>query len=336
MAPAPMRNPGTLDGAEILDLGRALKRRMVNQRGYVALTAAPGALRIPVVVIAGPRSGPTAWVIAGAHADDHVGDAALARILPALEPTMVSGRLIVTPLVNASASSVEDRQDPGKGIDLEGRRGVGGAIREFVGETLELCDLVVDLTGGGEGLLRAALAVYPKVGGEVEEASAALARSAGFPLIWAAKGGGIKGGLIRVAAQRGRASVGIGVGGEGRVEEAWVANLALALQGVLAKAGVLRAEPRSLPLYRVFGGLTKVAARRGGLWRRAAEPEVTVGSGGLLGRVLDPFGRELEAVESPMEAVVLGIYTRGGVAPGVPVAELGHGVETEGSHRNPS
>jgi predicted deacylase len=172
------------------------------------------------------------------------------------------------------------------------------------------------------------------VGGEVEEASVAFARAAGFPLIWGVKGGGVEGSLMGAAARRGRASVGLRIGGEGRVEEAWVANLALALQGVLAKAGVLRAEPRSLPSYQVFDGLTTVAARRGGLWRRAVEPEVPVGRGGALGRVLDPFGRKVEAVESPREAVVLGIYTRGCVAPGVPVAELGHGFDTQGSRRN--
>ncbi len=322
--------------AEIVDLGRALKRKMVNQRGYVALTATPGqGLRIPVAVIAGPRSGPTAWVITGAHGEDYVGAAALARILPALEPSMVSGRLIATPLIDPSGFSAEGGGDRGEGINRKGRRGVGGAlIRKFADDTLDLCDLVVDLRGGGEGFLRAALAVYPRVGGEVEEESAALARAAGFPFIWGAKGDGVEGSIMGAAAQRGRTSVGIGIGGEGRVEEAWVVNLALALQGVLAKAGVLRAEPRALPSYQVFSGLRKVAAHREGLWRRAMEPEVPVGRGGVLGRVFDPFGREAEAVESPMQAVVLGICTRGAVTSGAPVAELGHGSVTEGSQRD--
>jgi hypothetical protein len=62
---------------------------MVNQRGYVALTTARGeALRIPVAVIAGPRAGPTAWVTAGGHGEDYMGAAALARILPGLEPPL--------------------------------------------------------------------------------------------------------------------------------------------------------------------------------------------------------------------------------------------------------
>ncbi len=60
-----------------------------------------------------------------------------------------------------------------------------------------------------------------------------------------------------------------------------------------------------------------------------SQTQEDVASNDVLGKVLSPFGDELETVRSPVDGVVLGMYTYGYVTPHETISELGHDVHAE-------
>jgi predicted deacylase len=244
---------------------------------------------------------------------------------------------VATPILNPGAFRALRRTNPLDDVDLnriwaaEGLPFATEQLRRVVQEeVLAHADVLVDLHSGGNRFLQGAFTIYPSVGGGVEERSAALARSCGIPLIWAHRGSILEGGLITAAARQGKPSVLVEVAGEGKAEEAWIATMAMAVEGIMAQLGILGKPVPRLPRYRVFHDFATVTCRHGGLWRRRAEPGVLVAQGQPLGQVLDPFGQVLEEVRWPGgPGEVLGICTYGAVASGDYIAEIALGIREE-------
>ena len=75
--------------------------RQGKQRGFITLShsvhrSAYGVIRMPIACIAN-GSGPTVLLTAGNHGDEYEGQVALLKLMAALEPEQVSGRIIVVP-----------------------------------------------------------------------------------------------------------------------------------------------------------------------------------------------------------------------------------------------
>lgn len=327
------------DSPSAIDIGDAMASRGKMSRGFLSVGSpgAPGAVALPVVVLTGARKGPTVWVNASIHGDEYLGTAAIARLLPGINPADMEGSLIATPVLNVPAFRGMRRTDPSEDVDLN-RAWAGGTtpgessrVRDVVSsEILSRSDAVLDLHSGGNRYLQTPFTVYPRCGGSVEADSGRLAKACGLPLVWGDGTALLAGALIHAAARERKAAVLVEVGGEGKVEEQWVTRTVAAVRGALAQLGMLPERPRFLDEYRVFRAFDVVRNAAEGLWERHAEPGQDVGERGVLGRVLDPFGGEREVVESPRTATVLGLYTYGYVLPKELIAELGHDFHTEG------
>lgn len=330
---SPMPSP-----TEPLDVAEILETRATRRLGHLAFpeNGEETPARLPVAVITGKRDGSTVWVNASIHGDEYLGPAAVARLIPTLDPSMLSGNLILTPVLNVPAFLGMRRTDPGHDVDLNrawsggGSAGTTTRTRDRVAtEILERCDAVIDLHSGGNRYMQAPFTVYPCVGGKVEAASAEMAKACGLSLIWADATSYLEGALIRAAAKRGKPSILVEVAGEGKAEDHWVARTVQAVRGALAQRKVLRDDPNFISGYRVFRDFTVVKNREEGLWERRVDPVDDVDVKETMGRVLDSFGHELESVRSPVEGVVLGMYTYGYVAGGELISELGHGFRKE-------
>lgn len=328
---------------ETFDVAAALKTPGHVSYGFLRVGGSTDgqSIDLPVAVCAGRRPGPIVWINGSIHGDEYLGTAALARFLPTLDPEEVSGRLVVTPILNPPAFRAMRRTSPVDEVDLNriwsgaGEPFATAQVRDtVVREILDRCDILVDLHSGGNRFLQSPFVVYPRAGHR-EGDSAVLAKACGIPVVWAHHESILTGGLITAAARRDKAAVLIEIGGEGKAEEPWIEAMVRALRGLLVAAGTLRGTPRFLSEYRVFDRFLIVSNRHGGLWRRAAEPGAEVGKDEPLGRVLDPFGREVEVVRAPEDAIVLGICTYGAVASGDYIAELGHDVRLEGPPAGP-
>lgn len=322
-----------------LDIEASLASRGKVSRGHLGIDRGGEgvAVALPAVVLAGAQRGPTVWVNASIHGDEYLGPAAIARLLPGLDPALMRGSLVATPVLNVPAFRGMRRTDPSEDVDLN-RAWAGGTTptkstrtRDVVSaEILSRCDVVLDLHSGGNRYLQAPFTVYPRCGGSVEADSGRLAKACGIPLVWGDGTSLLEGALIHAAARERKAAVLIEVGGEGKAEEDWIHRTVAAVRGALVHLGLLPGTPRFLDAYRVFRACDVVRNRAEGLWERHAEPGEDVAERGVLGRVLDVFGDELEVVESPRTAAVLGLYTYGYVPSKELIAELGHDFHTEG------
>ena len=318
-----------------VDLDRTLASPRTRTRGILR---PPGAAEgLPVAVVTGGRPGPTVWINASIHGDEYLGPSSLARFLEDLAPEAVTGRLILTPILNGGAFRAMGRTDPADGVDWNRMWGTGDVpeaparMRDFLAEEiLARSDAVVDLHSGGNRFLQQPFAVFHRTGGPVDAVSGAMAKASGLPLVWAHAGSILETSLIAAATRGGRAATLLEIGGEGKAEEPDITQMVRALRGALRAAGVLIGRPRYLATYRVVEGFAIVRNRVAGLWRRAIEPGADVRAGQALGRVTDGFGDVLETVESAGDGVVLGVCTYGFVPREDYVAEVGLSVHREG------
>lgn len=125
--------------------------KSVNESAY-------GTVMIPIWVI-GNGAGPTVFFSGGVHGDEYEGPVALMKVARRLDPSAVSGRIIIIPCVNTPAMVAGTRLSPLDNLNLNrvfpGDRdgGVSMMIAHFVAELiLPLVDCQVDLHSGGKTL----------------------------------------------------------------------------------------------------------------------------------------------------------------------------------------
>jgi predicted deacylase len=120
--------------------------------------SAYGVIAIPAAVIRN-GDGPTALLMAGNHGDEYEGQVALAKLIRAMTPERVRGRVIVLPAINLPAVMAGARVSPIDDVNLNRAfpgDPAGTATRQiahYVDSVLfPRADIVVDLHSGGSSL----------------------------------------------------------------------------------------------------------------------------------------------------------------------------------------
>jgi N-alpha-acetyl-L-2,4-diaminobutyrate deacetylase len=133
------------------------------QHGFLRLPysrddSAWGAVMIPITVIRNGE-GPTALLTGGNHGDEYEGPIALLKLANDLEPSQVSGRVIIVPAMNYPAFRAARRTSPIDAGNLNrifpGRP--DGSVTEKIADyfqrfLLPLADIVLDYHSGGRTL----------------------------------------------------------------------------------------------------------------------------------------------------------------------------------------
>jgi len=273
-----------------------------KQVGWVHLPhsvtrSAYGTIAIPMAVIAGGR-GPTVLLLAGNHGDEYEGQIALAKLIRALEPGEINGRVIVMPAANLPAAMDGARVSPIDQGNLN--RAFPGqaegtptyAIAHYIDSVLyPMAQFCHDLHSGGSSLnylpfASMRLSQDPALNGR---AMAAL-KAFGAPtsLVWAhTSDPGI---AASAAVMRGLVSLGGEFGGGGRVDIDNVAIVERGLRNLLAHAGVIApplpaAAPPPTRVMEVRDRSYYVYAPEPGLFEPAVPLGATVAAGDLCGQV---------------------------------------------------
>ncbi len=117
---------------------------------------------IPITCVAPPsgsRLGPTVLVLGGNHGDEYQGQIAAMKLARALQPEMVSSRIILIPSLNSPAAREAKRLSPLDGMNMNrafpgnSEGSVTSQIAHYLTNVLfPLSDVVIDIHSGGRSM----------------------------------------------------------------------------------------------------------------------------------------------------------------------------------------
>jgi predicted deacylase len=260
--------------------------------------SAYGHIAIPIAIIKN-RSGPTVFFMAGNHGDEYEGQVALCKLIRALEPGEVSGRVIVMPAANLPAALAGTRVSPidqgnlNRAFPGDPEGSPTRMIAHYVDSVLfPISELFQDLHSGGSSLGYLPFAASWKSGDPTLDAKAlAAVRAFGAPvgLVWAY---GVGSGLAATSAiHRGVVALGGEFGGGGSVSVSGMRMVETGLRNLLAHAGVIEPPPEterdraSMRLFEVRGCDYFVVAPEAGLFQPFVELGEKVQTGQPCGQV---------------------------------------------------
>jgi uncharacterized protein len=138
-------------------VGTATAARGQKATGTIEVPAgADAALSIPVAVLHGTKPGPVLALVAGSHGTEYTSIIALEKLIDLLNPTDISGTVIIVPLINIQSFEQKvphvnpvdkksmNRFYPGR---LDGTQ-TERASHLITKEVVEKCDHLIDLHGG--------------------------------------------------------------------------------------------------------------------------------------------------------------------------------------------
>lgn len=224
-----------------------------RQTGFLRLPhsvheSAYGWIPIPVVCLKN-GSGPTVLLNSGNHGDEYEGQVTLMKLIRALKPEQVQGRIIFTPAANFPAAMAGRRTSPIDGGNLN--RSFPGdpngtpttMIAHYIDSViLPLCQYAVDLHSGGSSLMYVPSALATMFPGQEERNARALEllQVFGAPIGYVSRQPmGADRTLGASAARRGAASLGTEMGGSGTVTPSALKIAEAGVRRILRHVGVV-------------------------------------------------------------------------------------------------
>ncbi|MDB4896480.1 MAG: hypothetical protein JWN15_2742 [Firmicutes bacterium] len=262
--------------------------------------------RIPVLVVAGAKPGPTVWVHGCIHGEEYGGAASIIRLVQELDPQHLAGTLVGVPVTNLPSFKAHSRISPLDGANLnrifpgnpEGTYSfrLAHALLEAMATT---ADWVLDFHSGGIGAEVPFYAIYDDNGSLASRRAAWLAERIGVDTLWRSAGD-FRGTVTAQAAARGIPAVTVECGG-GNVtvehEEQFKATIRNALHALDMLPGTAPVQPQ----YRIVTDGAFMFTGHGGLFVPACPVGAVLKKGDLIGRVINLYGEVVEEMVNPVE-----------------------------------
>lgn len=292
----------------------------------------PGLSERKGYVITGERPGKTLVVTAGVHGSEYVGILALKELVNELDPSEMSGRVILFPLLNeygfhhglkqaAGTDGVNlNRAFPGDANGSETYRLAAAVERELYPKA----DFLLDLHSGDTNEIVLSFLFFPAYSGE-EVAAAARAAASAMSLPYRVASSA-KDGLYSRAAVNGIPALLLERGGLARYSRDEVEADKKNVRELMAHLGILPekyARPESEPAQREIGRALYSEALKDGFWYPAVREGDRVKKGGLLGELKTLDDELICRYEAEFDGLILYYTTYLGVRAGDPLVTLG-------------
>jgi predicted deacylase len=310
-----------------------------GQKVHGAIEVAAGvdaALTIPVVVAHGAKPGPVLALVSGAHGTEYASIIALERVIDRIDPTQLSGTVIIVPLVNVNSFEKKvphvnpidnksmNRFYPGKADGTQTERASLAITREVV----EKANYLIDLHGGDLDESLRPYSYWPVTGNEkIDNASREMVLAFGIDNIIIdtsrPKDPNASRYLDNTALTRGKPAIAVEAGYAGTTESDDIELLADGCFNVMRSLKMLpgEAKPVDNPVW--FQSVTSVASEAGGIFYPAVKRGTYVQQGMKLGRVTDYTGRLLAEPRAPVSGVILYVCAVPTMVKGATVANIG-------------
>ena len=208
-----------------------------------------GIIPIPIAVFANGE-GPTILLIAGTHGDEHEGQIILRRLLQELDPSTVSGRIIIMPALNypaVLANQVISPLDDGnmnRVFPGEADGSPTSVIAHFVDSVIfPICDAAIDIhSAGTRGRWIPCSYLCKSKDDDLNRRKLAMTDAFGAPLTVVVGATGSSGSVDRAGADRhGIATISLELGG-GEIDPETLALGGAGVYHVLRHLGILPAD----------------------------------------------------------------------------------------------
>jgi predicted deacylase len=303
-------------------------------KGKLKVADAPdgSAMEAPVIIVQGEKDGPVLWLHACVHGNEYCGTYIIHELIRSLDPKQLAGAVVALPVLNISAFQKNQRMSP-----FEGFNG-GDMNRQFPGSSVgtltqqmahavyeplkAYADVLIDFHTAMTPDVRWAL--YPKVGGKVEETSEKVARAFGYDSTLPAPGTILAGSAMMTAAKDGIASFIVECGGKSRsFTDESVTDAVERLRNAMRALGMLTGAVTDHGPLTYFSNFAWVTASRGGLFERSVRCGDTLEEGTVLGQYFDVYGNPDGEAKSPHAGVVLAIHGGPVMATGETLVHIG-------------
>lgn len=213
-----------------------------------------GTVGVPIAVVAN-GAGPTAMISAGVHGDEYEGQITLAKLVHALEPEQVRGRVIILPALHFPACMAGSRMSPIDGRDIN-RCFPGDAygtfafvLAHYIAEViLPRVGFLFDIHSGGRGLnITPSTCAHHSDDPAVMAKLTALAQACGAPVHMFLHSVDENRTLPSAAERRGILAISSEFGGAGIVQPDALDVAQRAAHNFLVHAGILQAAPIPAP-----------------------------------------------------------------------------------------
>ncbi len=286
----------------------------------------------PVIVVAGKTRGPVAWLISCGHGDEVGGALAMQRVARALDPSSMSGLVILIPVANPPAfqamrrvnPSPDDLMDFGEAFPGQARFATERIAEKYMGLWKDHADFVVDFHTGGDRFVQHPFVIFTVTGTIPAERMESLARMFGVPTLWRDRDKVFESDITINVPAMGIPAFLLEVGGGGVMERQQDARQAEFALSFLRGVDIIPGEPLRTGAVSVVEKYRIITPSRGGFFFALVKPGDPVSEGTPLARIVDVYGDEVEVLRSPVNgAIVLGMQEFPVVATGSWVIELG-------------
>jgi predicted deacylase len=294
------------------------------------------ALHIPVAVFHGAWPGPVLALVAGSHGTEYSSIIALEKLIGRIDPTELTGTVIVVPLVNIPSFEQKvphvnpvdgksmNRFYPGRADGTQTER----ASYAITHEVVERCDYLIDLHGGDLDESLRPYSYWARTGNEKQDAtSRGMVLAFGLDHIILAgdrpKDPNASRYLETTASTRGKPSITVEAGYAGTVETEDVEALANGCVNVMRYLKMLpgTAAPVEHPVW--FERVVTLSSDRTGIFYPRVRRGTFVAAGMKIGYVTDYLGKTVLEARAPVEGVVLYIAALPSMKKGETIANIG-------------
>ncbi len=322
--------------AGALTVGSATARRGEAVSGWIEVPDGVDAgTRLPVSVVHGAKPGPVLALIAGTHGYEYTSVVALPRVLARLEPSRMSGSVLLVHMANPPGfygrriyygpdGKNLNRVYPGRPDGTNSERIAHAITIQVIEQATHVADLHC---GDGNESLRPYS--YWQISGDPKLDAASKEMALAFGLDYIVLDRERPKDLARsmytsnTAILRGKPALTAESGGLGLTDEASVAAQERGALSLVAHLGIMEA-PRARVAKPVWIDRSEVlVAPRSGVWRPVVEKAQAVAAGALVGRLVDPFGALLDEVRAPFAGEILYVVATPPVSVGEPLAFIG-------------
>lgn len=328
---------GAAQDRKTFTVGTASAARGEKATGWIEVPAgSDAALNIPVAVINGANSGPVLALVAGSHGTEYASIIALEKLIALLNPTEVSGTVIIVPLINIPSFEQKivhvnpidkksmNRFYPGKIDGTQTER----AAYLITKQVVEQCDHLIDLHGGDLDESLRPYSYWTKTGNEKQDQiSREMVLAFGLDHIIVStdrpKDPSASRYLENTASTRGKPSITAEAGHAGTVETDDVNALIDGCLNVMRYLKMMSGTATRVKRPIWIDKVVTVASEQTGIFYPLVKRGSSVEQGQKIGYVTDYLGNVTFEARAPVAGTVLYVCAVPSMTKGATIANIG-------------